>query len=976
MHGLAGRFHALSVLTIALALSAFAHASAIHEGTQFFEGELTEAAELAARDERLLVIVGSATWCAPCHQMADRSWPHGRVASWIAEHAVAVKLDVDSFPQRATQLRLGAIPAVLMLRDGRELGRHVGMLSALDLLQWLESTSATQPADDAPRFQFDELNEPFKDKGISARDAEADRLLAEGRVEEAFEAYVWLWQEGALYEPGYRGVRRSYLASELAKLVQVHPPAREAFYTILDRTEERLRSDDVAETDWEDFCVLTGRVLDDPDRLLELYAEWVLEDGSADAMHPIAQAAVFQQLYRSGSYAAAARATPRLLERATRQLESMHTRIDQYARLREPSLLDYAYSSTAESLAQLHAAAIAGDREGVAREIGDVLREHVNDEIALTALVEEALSTDTARAMHHEWLADTGEWWVAIDDLRERLSEAYRPPPELDRATASSPPGSADFDPSVAEVVEAVETLFDRDAGLFSALGKRRRFANWGDDAVPALRVLLADSFADDNEFALFEALRQCGTESCLDLVIDALAGRTQVDADSFHWHLDQLTSSSEVRALLHERPEFKSLMFELATSNSAYDQRHFCGVAGAMAWPDSQPHLEHMLEDPDAALREAAAVALGRLTGEAVTARKAQRSVPAERLQAGLLGEPIQLSVSRDEPAHFTSSEPIAVVQPLTASFVRDANGDSALAVSLGAGYRTLDAQGALTPLVRLPSFATSMRSHEPGPGQALQTLVLASGAPTLSAQELLALDANGALLWRWRSDDGSISDAAPVFTETGAAGVVVAANSELVGLDLQGQVRWRREAFTPAYELATHARLPGLVLTVFGDLKVFDVEENRLSDSPRELSAPAYVTSMELFPAADGTPALVVSGSGEQGMFVLARLDLTGRVAWQAEIPERVQSLALLETEHDERLIAVATAALELLIFDEHGTLLNVTDLPDPNFGGRSGPITLSAGTLADGRSALAVKLMTFGYLYPLDLSVLDGR
>lgn len=73
-----------------------------------------------------------------------------------------------------------------------------------------------------------------------------------GRLEEATEEYVWLWNHMVEYQPAAYGVRHSFLVYELQRLVATHRPARERFTTIRDAVAPRDEGapDPKALTDW------------------------------------------------------------------------------------------------------------------------------------------------------------------------------------------------------------------------------------------------------------------------------------------------------------------------------------------------------------------------------------------------------------------------------------------------------------------------------------------------------------------------------------------------------------------------------------------------------------------------------------------------------------------------------------------------------------------------------------------------------
>ena len=75
-----------------------------------------------------------APWCAPCRAMdpifAD-------VARTLADEARFLKVNADSVPELASRYAVQAIPTILLLRAGREVRRHAGVMDAGSLARWV-----------------------------------------------------------------------------------------------------------------------------------------------------------------------------------------------------------------------------------------------------------------------------------------------------------------------------------------------------------------------------------------------------------------------------------------------------------------------------------------------------------------------------------------------------------------------------------------------------------------------------------------------------------------------------------------------------------------------------------------------------------------------------------------------------------------------------------------------------------------------
>jgi thioredoxin 2 len=65
-----------------------------------------------------------APWCGPCHMIAPII---DQLAAELAGRVRIVKLNVDDNPETAARFGLRSIPTLLVLKDGREVDRLVGV---------------------------------------------------------------------------------------------------------------------------------------------------------------------------------------------------------------------------------------------------------------------------------------------------------------------------------------------------------------------------------------------------------------------------------------------------------------------------------------------------------------------------------------------------------------------------------------------------------------------------------------------------------------------------------------------------------------------------------------------------------------------------------------------------------------------------------------------------------------------------------
>jgi thioredoxin len=76
-----------------------------------------------------------ATWCGPCKMMAPVI---DELAADLTGRVRVGKLDVDENPATAARFGVRSIPTLLVLRDGRELDRIVGVQPKSEIVRRLE----------------------------------------------------------------------------------------------------------------------------------------------------------------------------------------------------------------------------------------------------------------------------------------------------------------------------------------------------------------------------------------------------------------------------------------------------------------------------------------------------------------------------------------------------------------------------------------------------------------------------------------------------------------------------------------------------------------------------------------------------------------------------------------------------------------------------------------------------------------------
>lgn len=103
--------------------------AAAHVNDENFEAEVL--------NSPLPVIVDFyASWCGPCKMLAPTI---DQLAEEYEGKAKVVKIDVDEAPDTAQKYAVQSIPTLLFVKEGKEIGKKVGMASKDDLITEIEN---------------------------------------------------------------------------------------------------------------------------------------------------------------------------------------------------------------------------------------------------------------------------------------------------------------------------------------------------------------------------------------------------------------------------------------------------------------------------------------------------------------------------------------------------------------------------------------------------------------------------------------------------------------------------------------------------------------------------------------------------------------------------------------------------------------------------------------------------------------------
>jgi thioredoxin-like negative regulator of GroEL len=98
---------------------------------------LSQAIDRARAEGRVVLALATADWCGPCQSFKRGALADERVTAWLEANAVTAYIDVDRRPDDAGALGVSAIPTTVLFRDGREVDRFTGPVSAGELLDRL-----------------------------------------------------------------------------------------------------------------------------------------------------------------------------------------------------------------------------------------------------------------------------------------------------------------------------------------------------------------------------------------------------------------------------------------------------------------------------------------------------------------------------------------------------------------------------------------------------------------------------------------------------------------------------------------------------------------------------------------------------------------------------------------------------------------------------------------------------------------------
>jgi hypothetical protein len=201
----------------------------------FLSLNLDDALARAGAEQKVVFADFTASWCGPCHRMAETTFADAGVRAWLREHAIPIRIDIDAHKGLAKEFDISSVPAGVFLRPDRTvLGSIVGYRDAAEFLveaeRRLQGVTAVDEAKQALAAEPGDLNRQFK--LFSA-------LVTAGKREEAMVAADGYWNASRT-DMSQAGVRLSFFLMEVGRLAHDYAPAGELMQRWLREARERV----------------------------------------------------------------------------------------------------------------------------------------------------------------------------------------------------------------------------------------------------------------------------------------------------------------------------------------------------------------------------------------------------------------------------------------------------------------------------------------------------------------------------------------------------------------------------------------------------------------------------------------------------------------------------------------------------------------------------------------------------------------
>lgn len=236
-------------------------------GVQFHDLTFDEAVDRAAVEDKLVFVDFFTTWCVPCKEMDATTFQDARVAAWLREHTVALKVDAEAHETLAERYGVSSYPNyVFVSAQGELLDRLTGKRTPDQLIDAGESVRRGENAVSRAKSALaaGNPNDPMLRMDLG------DAYRAMGQDEAALTEYLWCFDEGEQHTQGFHGVRLSFLLSRIKRLGHRYPPAMTALFERRRAAEQRIVD---GSAEYDDISVFSSinRALDENETTIALY---------------------------------------------------------------------------------------------------------------------------------------------------------------------------------------------------------------------------------------------------------------------------------------------------------------------------------------------------------------------------------------------------------------------------------------------------------------------------------------------------------------------------------------------------------------------------------------------------------------------------------------------------------------------------------------------------------------------------------
>lgn len=328
-----------------------------------------------------------------------------RVQAFLRRHGVdwlALEVDPNEVPGSIWPTAPSSAPSACISAGVGMMLWHVNLSEPVDGEVMLEHLRKVEYSGRLFRRNADPESEAL----IEERWRRGRELTRRGEWEEASDDLLWLWENMGLLRPSMEGVRNSFLASELWTLARRYPPAHAALAELRDALVEPMNDGGANFATVQDWVQL-HRILGDDEGLLAWVEQvfdtprdrWMLDRGDRSEIEGV----LFEHRRWGGFLALYPEPVGSLTEalcKATRRVPLPEdTEEDLQSSLRALNL-----DSARRLGARLHAAFLALERDGEAREIAGLLLGAEESPYSLLALVDAALAAGRRLPEHVQWL--------------------------------------------------------------------------------------------------------------------------------------------------------------------------------------------------------------------------------------------------------------------------------------------------------------------------------------------------------------------------------------------------------------------------------------------------------------------------------------------------------------------------------------------------------------------------------------------